>query len=131
MLLAGWREWVRFPALLPRPLRAKMDSGARSSTLAATHIRLRGGEVRFRPVGFTDECRAVLADERWITDAGGHRELRPVIATTLLIGPHALEVEVTLTQRKGLRYRVLVGRTAMAGHFVVDPGASYLLGKPA
>lgn len=126
----GWREWVSLPDLLGKPVRAKMDTGARSSALAATHIRMRNDEVRFRAVGQTRESHAPLFDERWITDAGGHRELRPVIRTRLRVGDYTADIEITLTARRGLRYRMLVGRSALAGHFVVDPQASYLLGRP-
>lgn len=126
----GWREWVTLPDLLRKPVRAKMDTGARSSALAATHIRLRNDEVRFRAVGQTQERRVPLFDERWITDAGGHRELRPVIRTTLQLGNYCTEVEVTLTARRGLRYRLLVGRSALAGHCLIDPQSSYLLPRP-
>jgi hypothetical protein len=130
LLRVGWREWVRLPDLLRKPVRAKMDTGARSSALAATHIRLRNDEVRFRAVGQTAEQRVPLFDERWITDAGGHRELRPVILTTLQLGEHHAEVEISLTARRGLRYRLLVGRTALSGHCLVDPQSSYLLKRP-
>lgn len=130
LLHVGWREWVCLPDLLAKPLRAKMDSGARSSALAVRHIRLRNDEVRFRVVGQTQGRRAPLQDERWVTDAGGHRELRPVICTTLQLGAYRTEIEITLTARRGLRYRMLVGRSALAGHCLVDPSSSYLLARP-
>lgn len=130
LLRVGWREWVTLPDLLRKPVRAKMDTGARSSALAATHIRLRNDEVRFRAVGATQEHRVPLLDERWITDAGGHRELRPIILTTLQLGDYRTEIQISLTARRGLRYRMLVGRTALAGHCLVDPQSSYLLKRP-
>ncbi|MBY8964986.1 RimK/LysX family protein [Algiphilus sp.] len=127
ILRVGWREWARLPDILHKPVRAKMDTGARTSALAATHIRLRDDQVYFRAVGQGHESHAPLHDERWVTDAGGHRELRPVILTTLEVGGYRAAVEVSLTGRRGLRYRLLVGRSSMAGHFCVDPQASYLL----
>lgn len=128
---AGWREWACLPLLSDRSFRAKLDTGARTSALAATHIRMKGDAVHFRAIGQTRECQAPLADERWITDAGGHRELRPVIVTTLTLGSRHMEVEITLTARRGLRYRMLVGRSALSiGRFLIDPSVSYQLGKP-
>ena len=71
-----------------------------------------------------------LLDERWITDAGGHRELRPIILTTLQLGDYCTEIQISLTARRSLRYRMLVGRAALAGHCLVDPQSSYLLKRP-
>jgi hypothetical protein len=72
-----------------------------------------------------------VIDERWVSDSGGKRERRLVIRTPLVLGDRTWPVEVTLTQRDSMLFRMLVGRTAIDGRLWVDPAASYLLGKPA
>lgn len=135
----GWREWVAFPELdIPR-IKAKVDTGARTSALHAfwTEDFERDGEnwVRFgvhpqqKDLGEVVECEAPVLDRRIVRDSGGHEEMRYVIETTLSIGGSAQRVEVTLTDRDSMKFRVLVGRTAMRGRYLVDPGRSFLCGK--
>lgn len=72
-----------------------------------------------------------MIDERWVTDSGGRRELRPFIRTPLLLAGQRFDIELSLSARDNLSFRMLLGRTAVAGRFVVDPAASYLAKKPS
>lgn len=130
----GWREWVALPELgLPR-LRAKVDTGARSSALhVERHWRFVDGGAPW--VGFAllprahadaVEAAAAIVGERPVTDSGGHRTLRVFVRTTLRLAGIEREIEMNLTDRCGMRFPLLLGRTALAGAFMVDPAGSFL-----
>ena len=133
LMRTGWREWAALDELGITRIKAKLDTGARTSALQAFAIeRLTPTRLRFQvhPLQPGTELiwrEADLVDERWITDSGGHRELRPVIRTALQLGPQRWTVEVTLTARESLRFRLLLGRSALAGRVQIDPGASFVL----
>jgi hypothetical protein len=137
--LLGWREWVELPSLKLGMMKAKVDTGARTSCLHAFLVERadRDSEqwARFcvHPVQGDQRqvvtCEAPIIDRRRVTDSGGHAEDRYVIKTPLRIGDWCEEVEFTLTARDTMRFRLLIGRTAMkAGGFLVDPARSYQMG---
>jgi hypothetical protein len=141
MFTIGWREWVSLPELNIPAIKAKIDTGARSSALHAFKLEYfkkdHQQKVKFfiHPFQYKNkkreiiECITDLKEMRVVTDSGGHREERPVIETLFKIGDHAWSIEITLTCRDDMRFKMLLGRTAMQQRLLVDPQASYLLGK--
>jgi hypothetical protein len=140
LLAIGWREWVHLPDLGLPWLKAKIDTGARTSCLHAFSVEpfTQNSEqwVRFGIHPHQEDtdtevyCTAKVVDERIVTDSGGHQEQRFVISTLLVMGDMQWPIEVTLTNRDNMRFRMLLGRTAMQGKVSIDPAASFLLGKP-
>ena len=137
-LVVGWREWLSLPALGVPAIKAKIDTGARSSALHTHDYELfeRDGRqmVRFHlhPLRRSDReysCEAEVADLREVRDSGGHSEQRPFIATTARLGTFEWTIHLSLTNRESMKFRMLLGRQALAGCFVVDPVRSYLLGR--
>ncbi len=137
--ILGWREWIGFPELGIPQVKAKVDTGARSSCLHAFLVEPfeRDGRqwVHFdmHPMqGNSSDvirCEAPVLERRIIRDSGGHEELRYVIETVITIGDNRLIAEVTLTDRDSMKFRALLGRTAISGHYLVDCSHSYLVGK--
>ena len=132
----GWREWASLPELDIEAIKVKVDTGARTSALHAFQVEsfMRDGQewVRFsiHPIQGQDQVshyEAPVLDRRVVTDSGGHKEERPVICTDIELGGRRWPIEITLTDRENMIFRMLLGRTAM-GEIIVDPTASFLLG---
>lgn len=136
---AGWREWVGLQALGVNRIKAKLDTGARTSALHAFNVESfsRDGErwVRFfiHPMQKDDSvefaCEEKVADIRVVTNPGGRREKRFIIRTDLSVGGEIWPIDLSLTDRDEMGFRMLIGRTAMSGKLLVDPDRSYCLGK--
>lgn len=134
-LVLGWEEWVSLPDLGLPAIKAKVDTGARTSALHAASIEPFGPVsapmVRFvvRPHPSKPDieivCSAPVIGRRDVTSSNGERESRFVIATTVAIGRHAWPIEVTLTNREAMSYRMLLGRQAIRSDMIVEPGASF------
>ncbi|MFT7598921.1 MAG: hypothetical protein ACI8TP_001846 [Acidimicrobiales bacterium] len=136
----GWREWVGLPDLNTAWVKAKIDTGARSSALHAFDLETftRDGKdwARFsvHPWQRSDNnghlVETPIFEWRSIRSSSGESEERPVLRTSLRIGESTHEVDLTLARRDEMGFRMLVGREALRGKFVVDPARSYLAGKP-
>lgn len=135
----GWREWVDLPELGLADIKAKVDTGARTSALHAFELRTfeengrQRVEFRMHPNQRDQHtvvvCTADIKDEREVRDSGGHVENRWVIETPVTIGSETWAIELTLTARDDMLFRMLLGRTAMRGRAIVNPSRSYLTGK--
>ncbi len=131
----GWREWIALPGLGVDRIKAKLDTGARSSALHATDLERfedpGGPYLRFtlhprqRSVEEALRVEARLVDERNVRSSSGARELRPVVLLDLEVAGVRWSAEVTLTRRDRMGFRMLLGRTALRGRFLVDPGRSF------
>lgn len=139
LLTLGWREWVNLPELGLQNIKAKVDTGARTSALHAFAVEpfdnngVNSVQFKIHPNQRDSDtvvvCSAALIDERIVRDSGGHSEKRWVIETPINIGKHVWFAEFTLTARDDMLFRMLLGRTAIKNRAVVDPSRSYLIGK--
>jgi hypothetical protein len=141
LLTIGWREWIDFPDLNIFRIKAKIDTGARSSSLHAFHLhpfQREGKEfIRFQVHPYQRNSRiavqaeAELLDWRYVTSSGGHRQFRPVISTPIVLDGQTWFIELTLTNRDVMGFRLLLGREALRKRFLVNPARSFLLSKKA
>ncbi|MDG2293846.1 MAG: RimK/LysX family protein [Methylophilaceae bacterium] len=139
LLTFGWREWVKLPELGLPAIKAKVDTGARTSALHAFNLRpftengIQRIEFSIHPKQKDSQtivtCQADILDKRIVSDSGGHKEERWVITTMLAVGEHQWPIEMTLTARDHMKFRMLLGRTALENRAVVDATTSYLAGK--
>ncbi|NEQ44450.1 MAG: ATP-dependent zinc protease [Leptolyngbya sp. SIOISBB] len=135
----GWREWATLPQLGINRIKAKVDTGARTSALHAFDLEyfedLAGLMVSFkahplqRDTSLKIEAIAPVLEKRQIRNSGGQTQERPVIVTPISFGQQAWEIELTLTNRDVMGFRLLLGREAVRQRFLVDPGGSYLMSE--
>jgi hypothetical protein len=137
--ILGWREWLSLPGIGVPGIKAKVDTGARTSCLHTHDFEVFDREgreyVKFHLHPLTHEdcteltCEAPVLDFREVKDSGGHPERRPFIRTFAKVGRVEWEIDLSLSNREGMKFRMLLGRQALAGRFWVDPASSYLIGK--
>ncbi len=140
-LTVGWREWLTLPDLSIPAIKVKIDTGARTSALHTYFVEeyVENGTpmVRFgiHPIQKREDveiiCNTKIYERREVTDSGGHVEERIVIKTPVKIAEQQWDIEITLTNRESMYFRMLLGRTAMKGKMVVDPEKSFLVGEPS
>ena len=132
----GWREFVALPQLNIARVKAKIDTGARSSAIHAFNIKERSQNgkqiIQFqvhplqRNSKTTVTVEAELLEYRKVRNSGGIAQLRPVIKTNVRVGSQTWTIELSLTDRDVMGFRMLLGRQAVRDKFLVDPGGSYL-----
>lgn len=136
----GWREWIALPELGITAVPAKVDTGARSSALHVdkhwTFIEAGAPWVGFcmslgQPGAEAIEAHAPVLDRRCVTDSGGHRTERIFIRTPMQLAGIEREIDINLSDRRGMRFPMLLGRSAMRRAFVVHPGRSFMQGLRA
>ena len=135
-IIIGWREWLTLPGLGIRAIKAKIDTGARTSALHTFGLEPfeEGGilKVKFgvhplqRRKDVEVHCVADVVDRRRVTSSDGQSERRYVIRTTVAMGELRWPIELSLTSRKSMRFRMLIGRGAISTRVLVDPAKSYL-----
>jgi hypothetical protein len=132
----GWREWASLPGIAVPWIKAKVDTGARSSSLHAFDIvELPGDRVRFQVHPWQESDRddtaaeCAVYDRRVVRSSSGHTEERIVVLLDLVLAGRTVQAETTLTNRDQMGFRMLVGREALRQGFVVDPARSFLGGR--
>ncbi len=138
-ITVGCEEWCELPGLKLPAVKARVDSGAKTSALHAKNIQLREKDGKtyvsfdIHPLQnnrkVTKRCEAPLVGRREIRSSSGHSETRYVILTPLKLGEHTWDIQISLTNRDSMGYRMLLGREAMTGRIIVDPEGAFLHGK--
>ncbi|MGZ0230747.1 MAG: ATP-dependent zinc protease family protein [Acidimicrobiales bacterium] len=139
-LVIGWREWVELPTLCRSPIKAKVDTGARTSSLHAFGLHISGtGNSKIATFEIQPTQRSAAGAQhvsypvkgfRTVRSSNGRDEKRPVIVVPVRLGGLTWPIEVTLTSRDQMGFRMLLGRSATKRRFVIDPGRSYILSRP-
>ena len=137
--IIGWKEWIELPDLGIPAIKAKIDTGARTSALHIFDLEefFSNGRrmVRFgihplqRRKDIVRFCEAPVLEKRRVKDSGGHTEKRYVIRTKAVMGSESWKIDLTLTNRDLMLFRMLLGRTAVENRFLINPGRSYLTGR--
>ena len=137
--IIGWKEWLALPDLGIPAIKAKIDTGARTSALHTFSIEdyATGGKwmVRFgiHPLQKRQDielyCEAPVVDRRRVKDSSGRTETRYTIETKAILGSEEWPIQITLTNRDSMMFRMLLGRTALERRFAIDPARSYLTGR--
>ncbi len=139
-ITVGWREWVSFPNHNQLILKAKIDTGARTSSIHATwvrevviedipHLQFTISPPKFSNQGKQKICLPLI-DKRKIKNSFGKTEIRYVVRMKVKMGSKLFNTEFTLAKRSGMVFQVLIGRKALRKRFIVDPHRSFLTGKP-
>lgn len=139
VLLIGWREWCALPQLNIPAIKAKIDTGARTSALHAFNIRLHTQKDRqyvlfsVYPIqgnkNIAVDCESLLIDQRDIMSSNGHKEHRYIILTQITLGNQTREIELSLSDRDPLKFRMLLGREALKNWALVDTTHSFFQGR--
>lgn len=134
--IIGWREWVSLSELKINRIKAKIDTGARTSALHAFALKPFTADgvpkISFDihpfqlDISTVISCEAEIVDRRWVTDSGGHEEERYVIMTPITIAGQTWPIEITLTERENMLFRMLLGRSALRKRFIVNPARSFV-----
>ncbi len=137
--IIGWREWVALPEFGIDKIKAKVDTGARTSALHAFALTPykegHNNKIRFdiHPIQHNANkvitCVADIIDKRWVCDSGGHREERYVVSTPIILADQTWLIEITLTERDSMLFRMLLGRSAIRKRFTVNPARSFIKGS--
>ena len=139
-VLIGWKEYVVFPAWGGRRVKAKIDTGARTSAIDAVSYDLwhdEGGGLRARlrlalgreRAGRLTEVEAPVLGVIAVRNSAGLTEQRPLIEAEVCLGPLCKRIRLTVTSRSAMLFRMILGRRALAGDFVVDVSRKYVLGR--
>ena len=130
----GWREWISFPKYNNFALKAKIDTGARSSALHATHIKEFVTDskdwVSFRiyQSGKFINVERPIKGYRVIKSSIGKKQVRPVIRIKIKLGTKSWFTDITLARRSGMSYPVLIGRSSLTNRYRIHPRKSFLFG---
>ncbi len=137
----GWREWVRLPDFADMHIKAKIDTGARSSAIHAHKLKHFTDESGIETVNFevwpyqdshqgAQSFTMPVHESRWIKSSNGHQTYRPVVIVRIALMGKIWPVEMTLTNRDAMGFRMLIGRQAIRRRMLVDPGKSFLASIP-